>query len=187
MKATFWQQRLIAAPLLLGCALLQATSVPQLSSSQLVAEADTAITGTVIRTWSEWDAPHKFIWTRAEIQVHSTHKGKPGKTVIVNELGGVAEGKGMQVAGSVQYVPGERVVVFLKHYPGTGYRTLGWGQGKYAVDAKGILHADQAVQSIELIDLKTGHHVPAQRSFDGLSVDEAHRQIAAHIRAGGAK
>jgi len=187
MTATIWRRHLFAASLLFGCALLRATSVPQLSSSQLVEQSDTAITGTVVRTWSEWDAPHKFIWTRSEIQVRSTHKGAPGKTVVVNELGGIAEGKGMQVAGSVRYTPGEQVLVFLKNYPGTGYRTLGWGQGKYTVDSNGILHADQSVHSVEIVDLKTGHLAQSEPSFDGLSLNEAHRRIAAHVNAGGAK
>ncbi len=172
---------------LLAVVVAQATTIPHLPPDQLTAQADVAIQGTVLRTWSEWDTAHKYIWTRSEIQVKRVYKGVPGKVVVVNEPGGVAEGRGMQVAGSVQYTAGESVVVFLKDYPGTGYRTLGWGQGKYSIDNAGKLHSDHSIAAVDVIDLKSGSRITTPVNFNGLDLDVAERRISSYTRQGAAK
>ncbi len=117
-----------------------ATSVIQLSFEELVDHSESIVSGQVTRSWADWDSEHKFIWTHYEVAVSAVHKGAPGATVVVSELGGAVDGQAMTVAGTVTYQPGENVLIFLTRVPNGYLRTTGWGQGKYTVDGKGILH-----------------------------------------------
>src|SRR5882762_8579323 len=78
-----------------------ATSVPALSFEELTDHSQLIVAGEVTRTWTAWDANHKFIWTHHELNVASAQKGAAGSTVVVSEPGGVVGDRGMAIAGSV--------------------------------------------------------------------------------------
>ena len=79
-----------------------ATSIVRLSLEQTVAQSEWIVSGDVVRTWSGWDAGHRFIWTHTEIAVRERWKGASGPTVTVSEPGGVVDGSSMQIAGMVR-------------------------------------------------------------------------------------
>lgn len=118
-----------------------ATSLPTLSFEQLTDRSELIVTGQIVRSWTDWDSPHKFIWTRYELAVSGRLKGSAGGTVVFSEPGGVVGLQGMAVAGAVVYGPGERILIFLQRMPNGYLRTTGWSQGKFPVDAAVELRA----------------------------------------------
>jgi hypothetical protein len=108
--------------------------------------------------------------------------------VVVSEPGGVAGNRGMVIAGSVQYRPGDQVAIFLERMPNGYLRTTGWGQGKYIVDESGGLHADSSLRGIDVIPVGTGAKSGASagtslRTLDGASVMSLRARVAARIAA----
>jgi hypothetical protein len=143
-----------------------ATSVPSLTFEELTDRSEVILAGQIARSWSDWDSEHKFIWTHYELRVSSTQKGVPGSTVVVSEPGGVVADRGMAIAGSVQYGPGDSVAVFLQRMPNGYLRTTGWGQGKYMIDKTGHLHAAGSLRTLE-----------------GISVEDFRVRVAARVAA----
>jgi hypothetical protein len=168
--------------LLLTC-VAGATSVPQLSFEELIDHSDLIVSGQVTRSWAEWDSEHKFIWTHYEVAVSAAHKGTPGATAVVSEVGGIVGDRGMSVAGTVGYQTGEKVLVFLTRVPNGYLRTTGWGQGKYTVDEKNILHASASLRSIEIVQGKGTATGTPIRTLEGMSSAELHNRIAARLRS----
>ncbi|HXJ43883.1 MAG TPA: hypothetical protein VNH18_31650 [Bryobacteraceae bacterium] len=164
--------------------LAQATTLQRLSFEELTDTSDAIVTGEVTRTWTAWDAGHHYIWTHYEVAVSSAQKGAPAKSVELAEPGGVAEGLGMSITGSVVYKVGDSVLVFLQKMPNGMSRTTGWSQGKYTVDSKGRLHAEATLKGVEFVDAKTaGSGVTSLTVLDGLTLQEAGVRVAARIRA----
>lgn len=78
------------------------------------------------------------IRTHNAVKVVETWKGdaKPGDLIDVVEVGGIVDGQGFELAGSLGYKVGERVLLFLqpkRGYMSTAYLTLGVFLGKYTV------------------------------------------------------
>ncbi len=113
-----------------------ATIVPALSFHELVSKSSQIVTGRVVGSSVSWGSEHKFIWTRYEISVDRVLKGPHQKTLIVSEPGGTLDGVTMRIAGAVSYTSGERVALFLEHYPSGDKRTVGWSQGKIPIDSQ---------------------------------------------------
>ncbi len=157
-----------------------ATTLSPLSFEQLTDTSEMVVTGTVTRSWTAFDAEHKYIWTHYEVSIETSLKGKASHSVEVAELGGSAEGMGMNVPGTVVYQPGERVLIFLARQPNGFLRTTGWGQGKYTVDAGNRLHGDASLRQVDFA--KTGSS-GSTRSLEGLTLTEVSQRIAARVRA----
>ncbi|HVY94225.1 MAG TPA: hypothetical protein VHA14_15800, partial [Bryobacteraceae bacterium] len=83
-----WLGGVIAAALALLPA-ASATTIKKLSFDQLTDTADIVVSGTVTRSWADWDSNHKYIWTHYEVSVLSQLKGSAGSTVQIDEVGGV--------------------------------------------------------------------------------------------------
>lgn len=164
--------------------LAQATTVQRLSFEELTDNSDVIVAGEVTKSWSAWDAGHHYIWTHYEVSVASAQKGGGTKTVEVAEPGGVAEGLGMAIAGTVQYKVGDSVMVFLKKMPNGVMRTTGWAQGKYTVDAKGRLHAESSLKGLEIVDAATpAANLTPLTALEGMTLQEVGLKVAARIRA----
>ena len=164
-----------------------ATSVPSLTFEELTDQSELVVSGQITHSWSDWDTDRKFIWTHHELVVSGTHKGAAGSTVIVSEPGGVVGDRGMAIAGSVAYRPGEQVAVFLQRMPNGYLRTTGWGQGKYTVDSAGRIHPEGSSQGLELVPadqgIKSATRGTALRTLDGINVTDLRARIVAHVTA----
>ncbi len=173
-------QVLLAGLLLLPAA--SATTIAKLSFDQLTDKSDLVVSGTVTRSWTAWDAGHKYIWTHYEVSVLSEIKGRAGRTVEIEELGGIVGDSGMNVPGAVVYETGEKVMVFLSRFPNGYLRTTGWGQGKYRIDAGNRLHGDTSLSKVELVGGAETAGSDA-RTLDGMSLNEAAARVANRVRA----
>jgi hypothetical protein len=165
-----------------------ATSVASLTFEELTDHSELIVSGQITRSWADWDSEHKFIWTHYELSVSSVQKGAPGATVELSEPGGVVGDRGMAIAGSVQYSPGDQVAVFLERMPNGYLRTTGWGQGKFAVDQTGHLHADASLRGIEVVKAdQGGKSNPAAetslRTLDGITIGELRARVMARVAA----
>lgn len=162
---------------------VSATTLARLSFEDLTDKSELVVAGTVTRSWAEWDADRKYIWTHYEVSVSSALKGSASRSIEFAEVGGVVDGTGMSVAGSVAYQTGEKVVIFLARQPNGYLRTTGWGQGKYTVDANNRLHGDSSLQQVEFVGA-TGNAavVSSSRSLDGMSLAEVAQRVATRAR-----
>ena len=175
--------RVIASALIL-LPMASGTTIARLSFEELTDKADMVANGTVTRSWTAWDAEHQYIWTHYEMSVAGTLKGNVGRTVEFAEVGGVVDGVGMNVTGTVIYQTGVHVMVFLSRQPNGYLRTTGWGQGKYTVDANNRLHGDVSLRQVEIVVNPSGVTAASTvRSLDGMSLTEASQQIASRVRA----
>ncbi|HEY4085833.1 MAG TPA: hypothetical protein VGM43_07835 [Bryobacteraceae bacterium] len=170
--------------LLAGLVLLpaaSATTIEKLSFDQLTDKADLVVSGTVSRSWTAWDAEHKYIWTHYEVSVLSEIKGSAGRTVEIEELGGIVGDSGMAVPGSVVYQTGERVLAFLSRFPNGYLRTTGWGQGKYRIDAANRLHGDSSLSKVEMVT-GSGAAASDEPTLDGMTLNEAAARVTNRVR-----
>jgi len=158
-----------------------ATQVPALSFEQLTDTSETVVSGSVARSWSDWDTNRQFIWTHYEITVSGTHKGAAAKTVVVSEPGGIVGDRAMTIAGTLSYAPGENVVLFLQRMPNGLFRTTGWSQGKYVVDPSGRVHSAGAGAGLEIMTPGTAASPAATplRALDGMSAAAFRARIEA--------
>jgi hypothetical protein len=155
---------------LIGLSTAGATSVSSLSFEELTDRSEVIVTGKIDRAWADWDAEHKYIWTHYELGVSTALKGTPGDTVVLSEPGGLVGIQG--IAGSVDYQPGEAVLVFLQRMPNGYLRTTGWSQGKYTVDKAGRLHAWVLPGGLQTVDTRSGNPATALRSLDGIRITD---------------
>jgi hypothetical protein len=155
-----------------------ASDLPRLSFNDLTDNSELIVSGKVTRAWTDWDADHKYIWSHYELAVSATFKGTTGQTVDIAEPGGDMDGMVMKISGTTGYRVGDNVVVFLSRMPNGFLRTAGFGQGKFMVDAKGLLRGTAA--------LKAEASAPATvRSLDGLSVGQVSQLVDARVRPRG--
>lgn len=145
---------LLALTLLMACSAL-ATLVPRMSLEEVIDASETIVHGNVVRTWADWDADHKYIWTHYEIQVVDKLKGNVVSTIVVSEPGGTVGDTALQVAGTPRYEVGEEVVLFAEKTPLGYLRTCGWGQGKFRVQRAretGKVTVRTAAKGIQLVE-----------------------------------
>ena len=160
---------------------LSATSVPGLSFEDLTDRSELIVSGQIVRSWSEWDAEHKFIWTHSELRISGSLKGAAGATVTVSEPGGIVGSQGMTIAGTAIYKPGDQVLLFLSRMPNGYLRTTGWGQGKYNVDAAGRVHADASLGAVELRVAGANSAGTSLRTLNGMTLQELTSRIRARL------
>ncbi len=150
-----------------------ASDLPRLSFNEMTDSSELVVSGTVTRTWADWDPDHKYIWTHYELAVSATHKGMAGQTVDIAEPGGQVNGMGMSISGAAGYAVGEKVLVFLSRMPNGYLRTAGLGQGKYLLDSIGNVHGQTLFKS---------DASGAIRSLDGMSASQVRQLVGARVR-----
>src|ERR1044072_2794897 len=111
----------IALPLLALCFCAfpsRATTVVMLSDDELIADSRFIITGNVRRVFSAWDDAQTAVWTYVEVRPDRFLKGiLPGRTLVLQQLGGTAGSSGMRVYGQPQFTRGQQVLLYLNTGP----------------------------------------------------------------------
>lgn len=148
---------LLVASLLILCApALQATKIIHMNPEKLAEASTTVVRGTVVASDSFKNASGSKIFTETVITVDESYKGAPGSEVRLLQLGGVVDGVQVTVHGSLQWIEGEEVVVFLEPYEGGRYHVAGFSQGKFKVERDpltGRAFINQpAMEGVELVD-----------------------------------
>lgn len=137
--------RMKAVALLLGCLVLGMTASAfaalgvRMPLSDLVANADAVVRGTIAGSKSYLDDKSGRIYTRHTLQVSDWLRGSGEREVTVVTMGGELEDLGQLVPGEARFFSGEEVVLCLKSHRGH-FVTMGMAQGKFRVEkAKGQL------------------------------------------------
>ncbi len=115
----------------------QATQIIHRTPQQLGERSELVVHGHVMTVQSAWNDKRTKIFTTTVISVENTYKGAAAPVVEIIQLGGVVDNIRVNVSGSLQWRPGEEVVLFLAPYEGK-YAVSGFSQGKFNVkrDAK---------------------------------------------------
>jgi hypothetical protein len=93
------------------------------------------VEGRVVSVEAKFREDHQFIYTYVTIDVDDTHKGRlTTNRIVLEELGGMANGIEAVVEGVPEFEAGERVLVFLEARDEGLYKTYGWVQGKYRIE-----------------------------------------------------
>lgn len=153
--------------LMIALALITASApaaiAPRLSLESMIDRSPLIVEGHVTRSWTQWDPAHQYIWTHYEIQVADALRGSVS-TLTVSEPGGSLDGVHQGFSGSLGYVSGEHVVLFLFRTPVGYWRTTGGAQGKVTVLGNGRVHiqtgataavdhhADRAVHGLDTVN-----------------------------------
>jgi hypothetical protein len=126
---------LVALLLILSAMPLSAAQFIEQSFDQVARGADYVVRGSVIDTWSAWDASHEVIYTYATLRVSRYFGEIAGPdTLVVREVGGTVDGYTQEAIGFPAIRRGEQVVLFLaKWADGSDLRIHAYNQGKYLV------------------------------------------------------
>jgi hypothetical protein len=129
--------RIILLGLLLGCVAApngRAATLRAMKLADLVRGGDMIFVGTAVSSVSAWNAERTRIYTRTTFQVEEYLKGYAGETVVIETLGGKADGIGMLVPGMPAFNVKSKHLIFTKTGRVTGtHRVLGWAQGNFRV------------------------------------------------------
>ncbi len=120
---------LAASVLFLLTGATPASLIQSMNLTELTDSAGRVVLGEVLSVRSQWDAGHRTIYTRVEIQVAETWKGEAtrnGRVTVVQPGGSVGDIE-MRVHGLRSFQTGERAVLFLS--AGEPAYTIGLGQG----------------------------------------------------------
>lgn len=111
----------------------RSTQIPYRSIESMGADSPFVVRGEVSGVRSFWNDNRSRILTEISVTVSERYKGASPAEVRIVQMGGVLDGVRMTVAGSLEWVPGEDVVVFLEDSLPGRYRVAGFTQGKFAV------------------------------------------------------
>ncbi|HEX7708834.1 MAG TPA: hypothetical protein VF701_20405 [Thermoanaerobaculia bacterium] len=113
---------------------------------ELLESTDLVVVATVLESKAR-EGAGRMIYTDFQLHVEDVLKGSTDETSLtVTQLGGFHNGRGVWVAGSVDYEPGSRVVAFLQRGSNGSYFTSHMGLGKFrfqrSIDGVAILVRD---------------------------------------------
>jgi hypothetical protein len=100
------------------------------SDAELLGRAPLVVIGTVLDSVPR-ETSDRMIYTDSRLRIEEVIKGQAAGTLTISELGGFANGHGVAVSGSATYVPGTRVMAFLRQRDDGSYFTAYMALGKY--------------------------------------------------------
>ncbi|MBX7190624.1 MAG: hypothetical protein K1X94_01115 [Sandaracinaceae bacterium] len=112
-----------------------ATVMVEVPFDRLARESDAIVHGRVLRTGSRLvlDAGSARPHTLTEIEVFEPIKGAVGDRLVVDEIGGTVQDRGMWIEGTPRFRRGEECVLFLRALPDGHFRTYAMAQGHFEV------------------------------------------------------
>ncbi|MGV3625535.1 MAG: hypothetical protein ACO1OB_32290 [Archangium sp.] len=134
--------RSLAVGAVVLAALAHATTLLAMDVAALAKGSGTVVRGTVKSTTPRWTKDGARIMTDAVIEVRETWKGTHRASIVVMQQGGVIGDVGQTVHGTISFLSGDDVVLFLEPR-GERFLLTGMMQGVFRVDG------DTARQAIE--------------------------------------
>lgn len=156
----FGRRRYLAAGASLSILTLLLLTSPVDSSTALelgmddLAELSDAVVHARVVGLESWK--DGIAWTRVELEVVEAWKGERDQTIELVQPGGFTGDFGTLVFGMPRFEQGEEVAVFLTEQDGAP-RVVGLSQGKFRIDAEGILSRDLSGLAFARVG---GHRVP---------------------------
>lgn len=114
-----------------------ATTLIRRSTEELTVLSEAVVQGRVTGIEAKWHEEHKFVYTYVTLEVDEVFKGSSvASTIVLEELGGAANGVTVTVPSVPEFELDEDVIVFLDVVNGN-YRCHGFNQGKFSVQSEG--------------------------------------------------
>jgi hypothetical protein len=129
-----------AASLVLVAGVAHATVVIAVPLAEQVQRSELVVRATVVAQQSAWAADRTTIYTWTELRVTDRIKGNAPSTLVLRQMGGVAEGIAMAVPGDGHLAVGEDVVLLL-HQQGENVFLYSLAQSIFHVDGRTHLAA----------------------------------------------
>jgi hypothetical protein len=142
-----WVAAVVIAMLLPAPTPARSGQVPYRSAESMGADSPFVLRGEVSSVRSFWNDNRSRILTEVLVIVSERYKGAAPAEVRIVQMGGVLDGVLMNVAGSLEWTPGEEVVVFLQDSLPGRYQVAGFTQGKFAVQRDARSGREYAVQA----------------------------------------
>jgi len=165
------------------CDAAHASALPRLTLAEMADGSEYTVEATVLRSWTAWDAPHRFIWTHYELSVNEWLKAPVAsdRTIVVSEPGGTADGVTMRADHATPYALGERVVVLAWRTPEEFLRAAGNGQGKFTVTGLAGPCNGRLRWSPHVIDMLRDAREPDE-GLDGMRLDDFRIYVRQFVR-----
>jgi hypothetical protein len=166
-----------------------------ISTEELTQQSDVIIRGKVLEATGVWTKNADAIVTQIYINVIDVLRGQLQENAVINTvtifedianpviivecLGGEADGIGMGVSDIPHFQVDEEVILFLKPQAslvaGIVYTIIGDAQGKYTIDAQGIARKNGFTVFLEKEEDKhiIENNVPAETLIDKISEPHA--------------
>jgi len=168
------------------CGVCRAGPVPRMLLAEMADGSEYIVEGTVLRSWTGWDALHQFLWTHYEISVSDWLKAPVAsdRTIIVSEPGGTADGITVLAGDATPYAVGERVVVLAWRTPEGFLRAAGNGQGKFTVTGFAGTRERRLRWSPHVISMLRDAREPDEH-LDGMRLDDFKIYVRRFVRFAG--
>jgi len=164
---------------------INATTMVQLSTPQMVDASDAIVRGTITEVWTEEDA-NGIVWTRAQLEVSRSYKGQNVKDAyVIDQMGGRFGGNETTVGGRAQFSPGEEGIFFLEQLRSGRITTVGLSQGKYTVRLDPYSQ-EKIAQRYNAVAGKAYDHrfIPLPEKAERLFVDDLLNTIEQRVQTG---
>lgn len=163
---------------------VEATTLSTLSVEQMTDAADLVVRATVTEVWVEQLGDE--LWTRAQITVNSSLKGQAtGRTLVIDQLGGVLRNDAVIVVGAPRFSVGEEMVVFLEKNSAGQLLVVGMNQGKYTVRIDPQSGQEMLVRFTVRQDRWYDHNfIPNPPAAERVYVPDLETQVRARVALG---
>ncbi|MBI1883952.1 MAG: hypothetical protein HYS08_07085 [Chlamydiae bacterium] len=101
--------------------------------SKLYEEANVIVIGRVADRFSHWE--DNLIVTKISVAVEKKFKGNPSGLLIIEQPGGVVDGRGLKVSDTPPLPRGDRALFFLRAHSDGFFTIMGGPQGKISLRA----------------------------------------------------
>ena len=149
----------------------EATTAVMVADTDLIVDARLIVSGRVISVTSYRDGPGSMFWTYVEVRTDRVLKGNlPARTIVLKQLGGTDGESGVRVIGQPEFVPGERVLLYLNTAADGTLHTAHSFMGKFSIieDAAGAEFVERSVDAseVELLDRPSPGEVTNRARYD---------------------
>lgn len=159
-----------------------ATSVVLLSDTELIASSRFIVTGKVRSVTSAWDDAHSEAWTYVKLKIDRVLKGElEARTVVLKQLGGGDGQSGMLVFGQPQFLPGQRVLLYLNSGPDGTLHVAHAFMGLFSVGVDAVGGHQVVTRLIDSQEVEVLSRYDTQTVTNRASLDSYVRKIQATL------
>lgn len=121
--------------------------LPNFTKEDLIRQSEGIVLGTVLDTWSSWNADHSSIFTYVKFEVQEQFKGQPAGKEILLQIPGGKVGDITQVTSDVPVLtPGMKAVLHLFTWDSGYLGVYGWEKGALTVIGDAIPDYNMSVE-----------------------------------------
>lgn len=129
----------------------KATTVIMLSDTEMALDSQVIITGEVHSVVSAWDDERQMIWTYVEIERDLLIKGNLVESkIVLKQEGGEVWPYGIEIFGQPKFVPGQKVLLYLKSAPDGSLHVMHSFMGMFSIvedESTGVFNVERTIET----------------------------------------